>query len=68
MSSKDLDPATRARLMSVSTATLCTALFKLGLQNQFIQDVLPLAPKAQNMMGQASTMRYITAHDRSERR
>lgn len=63
MSSNELDPATRARLMSVSTATLCTALFKLGLRNQFIQDVLPLAPKAQNMVGLAYTMRYIPARE-----
>ncbi len=37
-----LTPDTRARLMAVSTATLCTALYKRGLRNQFIQDVRPL--------------------------
>ena len=63
MTQRDLDPATRERLLTVSTATLCTALFKLGLRNQFIQDVLPLAPKAQNMVGQAYTMRYIPARE-----
>lgn len=63
MSQNELDPATRDRLKSVSTATLCTALFKQGLRNQFIQDVLPLAPKAQNMVGQAYTMRYIPARE-----
>jgi hypothetical protein len=32
-------------LMGVShVATLCTALFKRGLRNQFIQDVRPLNP------------------------
>jgi len=33
---------TKQRLETVSTATLCTALFKKGLRNQFIQDVRPL--------------------------
>jgi hypothetical protein len=37
-----LKPETKAKLMTVSTATLCTALFKRGLRNQFIQDVRPL--------------------------
>ena len=41
-----LKPATRDKLKTVSTATLCTALFKRGLRNQFIQDVRPLNPKA----------------------
>ena len=35
-----LNPVTKAKLMTVSTATLCTALFKRGLRNQFIQDAL----------------------------
>jgi hypothetical protein len=33
-----LSTETRGRLRAVSTATLCTALFKRGLRNQFIQD------------------------------
>jgi len=37
-----MKPSTRAQLAKVSTATLCTALFKKGLRNQFIQDVHPL--------------------------
>ena len=38
-----MNNATRDKL-KVSTATLCTALFKRGLRNQFIQDVQPLNP------------------------
>jgi regulator of RNase E activity RraA len=49
--------------MTVSTATLCTALFKRGLRNQFIQDVRPVAPKGRNMVGQAFTLRYIPARE-----
>jgi regulator of RNase E activity RraA len=54
---------TRAKLLTVSTATLCTALFKRGLRNQFIQDVRPLNPGLPNMVGPAYTMRYIPARE-----
>jgi regulator of RNase E activity RraA len=58
-----MNPDTRAKLMTVSTATLCTALFKRGLRNQFIQDVRPLNPGLPNMVGPAYTMRYIPARE-----
>jgi regulator of RNase E activity RraA len=58
-----LKPETKARLMTVSTATLCTALFKRGLRNQFIQDVRPLDPNKANMVGEAFTLRYIPARE-----
>ena len=34
-----LKPATRDKLEDVSTATICTALYKRGFRNQMIQDV-----------------------------
>ena len=58
-----LQAATRDQLKTVSTATLCTALFKRGLRNQFIQDVRPLNPKAPTMVGEAFTLRYIPARE-----
>jgi regulator of RNase E activity RraA len=58
-----VNPATREQLMKVSTATLCTALFKRGLRNQFIQDVRPLAPGLPNMVGEAFTLRYMPARE-----
>jgi len=58
-----MDPTTRERLMQVSTATLCTALFKRGLRNQCIQDVRPLNPGLPNMVGEAFTLRYIPARE-----
>lgn len=54
---------TRDKLMGVSTATLCTALFKRGLRNQFIQDVRPLNPSLPNMVGEAFTLRYMPARE-----
>jgi regulator of RNase E activity RraA len=62
-----MNPTTRQQLMGVSTATLCTALFKRGLRNQFIQDVRPVrglgdAPLP-NMVGPAYTLRYIPARE-----
>ena len=58
-----MDQTTRERLKAVSTATLCTALFKRGLRNQFIQDVRPLNPNLPNMVGEAFTLRYIPARE-----
>ena len=59
--------ATRDLLAKVSTATLCTALFKLGLRNQFIQDVRPVGSHRDanlpNMVGEAFTLRYIPARE-----
>ena len=54
---------TREKLKTVSTATLCTALYKRGLRNQFIQDVRPLNPELGTMVGAAYTLRYIPARE-----
>ena len=53
----------RAKLKEVSTATICTALFKRGFRNQFIQNVHPLNPDLPNMVGEAFTLRYIPARE-----
>ena len=58
-----MNTETRAKLMTVSTATLCTALFKRGLRNAFIQDVRPINPNLPNMVGPAYTLRYIPARE-----
>ena len=58
-----MNPDTRKKLMGVSTATLCTALFKRGLRGQFIQDVRPLNPGLPNMVGPAYTLRYMPARE-----
>ncbi len=58
-----LNSVTRQQLATISTATLCTALFKRGLRNQFIQDVRPLNPDLPNMVGVAYTLRYIPARE-----
>jgi regulator of RNase E activity RraA len=58
-----LKTETREKLKGVSTATLCTALFKRGLRNQFIQDVKPLNPNLPTMVGEAFTLRYIPARE-----
>lgn len=58
-----LTQATRDKLRNVSTATLCTALFRRGLRNQFIQDVRPLGRRPHNMVGEAFTLRYIPARE-----
>lgn len=55
--------STREKLQKVSTATIATYLFKLGLRNQFIQGVKPLAPGKPTMVGEAFTLRYIPARE-----
>jgi regulator of RNase E activity RraA len=58
-----LKPETRDKLKLVSTATLATALYKRGLRHQFIQDVHPLSPPKESMVGEAFTLRYIPARE-----
>lgn len=63
MNDRVLSDATRRKLEAVSTATVCTALFKRGLRNQLIQDVHPLNAGLGNMVGPAFTLRYIPARE-----
>jgi regulator of RNase E activity RraA len=58
-----LSAETRARLKTVSVATITTCLFKRGMRSQFIQDVHPLNPGAGPMVGEAFTLRYIPARE-----
>lgn len=58
-----LSDETRAKFKKISTASIATALYKRGLRNQFIQGVHPVAPKDENMVGQAFTLRYIPARE-----
>ena len=63
MSDYVLSDETRAKLMKVSTASVATALYKRGLRMQFVQDVVPVSPKDENMVGPAFTLRYIPARE-----
>ncbi|MFC4722609.1 ribonuclease activity regulator RraA [Geojedonia litorea] len=58
-----LSSAHRDKLHKISTATLATSLFKRGLKNQFIQNVVPLKKGRSNMVGEAFTLRYIPARE-----
>ncbi|MFZ1805727.1 MAG: ribonuclease activity regulator RraA [Cyclobacteriaceae bacterium] len=55
--------ASREQLKKTSTPTIATILYKLGLRNQFIQGVRPLALGKPNMVGEAFTLRYIPARE-----
>ena len=63
MSEAGLKPETREKLATVAVATICTALYKRGFRNQFIQDVRPLDPTGKPMVGEAFTLRYIPARE-----
>lgn len=54
---------TMERLRTVSTATLTTQMFKRGFRNVFVQGVRPLGSYARNMVGPATTLRYIPARE-----
>ncbi len=58
-----LKPETRDKLKAVSTATLATALYKRGFRTQFVQDVRPLSPLEESMVGEAFTLRYMPARE-----
>ena len=60
---KPLSEAARAKLLTVSTATLTTQLFKRGLRNTFVQGARPLNPHGPPMVGPAYTLRYIPARE-----
>ncbi|MCV0424372.1 MAG: ribonuclease activity regulator RraA [Roseibium sp.] len=57
-----LSKQTQEKLMTVSTATLTTVMFKRGLRNIFLQGVHRLRP-GPNMVGIAYTLRYIPARE-----
>ena len=54
---------TREKLLSVSTATLTTQLFKRGFRNVFIHGLRPLNPARDRLCGPAFTLRYIPARE-----
>jgi len=58
-----LNPTTRDKLKTISTATVATALFKRGFRNQCIQDIHPLSPDQPTLVGEAFTLRYIPARE-----
>jgi regulator of RNase E activity RraA len=58
-----LKASIRDKLKTVSTATICTALYKRGFRNQMIQDVRPLDPSKPTMVGEAFTLRYMPARE-----
>ena len=63
MTTDTLNEGIKASLMKATVASLCTALYKRGIRNQFIQDVRPVAAKSHNMVGRAYTLRYIPARE-----
>ncbi|HWU61940.1 MAG TPA: ribonuclease activity regulator RraA [Ensifer sp.] len=58
-----LSDETKSKLKRASTASIATQLYQRGLRNQFIQGVRPVHTKAENMVGQAFTLRYIPARE-----
>ncbi|MCB8959549.1 MAG: ribonuclease activity regulator RraA [Ardenticatenales bacterium] len=57
-----LSPATKQKLLSVSTATLTSQLINAGFRNTFLTGVYPLAPGSR-MVGYAVTLRFVPARE-----
>jgi regulator of RNase E activity RraA len=60
-----LDPATRATLEQISTATITTLLLKKGLRNIWMRGPQPFTPaaKGRRMVGPAFTLRFVPARE-----
>jgi len=68
MTARRLDDLTRAKLATISTATVATILHARGLHNQFIQSVFRLTEHRRPMVGQAFTLRHIPAREDIDKR
>jgi len=53
----------RDMLRTVNVATLTNCLLSRGLRNIFLHGISPVAPPAQNMVGEAFTMRFIPSRE-----
>src|SRR5919199_1188170 len=60
-----LDPAVRATLETISTATVTTLLLKKGLRNIWMRGPQPFTPnaKGKRMVGPAFTMRFVPSRE-----
>ena len=58
-----LDPAIRAQLDAVSTATITTVLLKKGLRNVWMRGTRPIRPGQGKVIGPAFTLRFIPARE-----
>lgn len=58
-----LDAATHAALMGVSTATITTVLLKKGLRNVWMRGSKPLRPGQPKLVGRAFTLRFVPARE-----
>lgn len=58
-----LHPSTRKLLLKVSTATLTTQMLKRGFRNVYMTGVRALHEGGPNMVGEATTLRYIPARE-----
>jgi len=58
-----LAPALKARLETISTATLTTVLLKKGLRNVWLRGALPFMGDTRRVAGRAFTLRFVPARE-----
>jgi regulator of RNase E activity RraA len=59
----ELAENTRARLSSITTATITTVLLKKGLRNVWLRGTRPLRPGQKRAVGPAFTLRFVPARE-----
>lgn len=62
-SSTPLDPVVIAKFRRISTATLATRLFAVGLRQQYLVGLNPVNTSMEGFVGEAFTMRFIPARE-----
>lgn len=58
-----LNPAIKAKLEQITTATLTTVLLKKGLRNVWLRGAKPLTPQSKRIVGPAFTLRFVPARE-----
>jgi regulator of RNase E activity RraA len=58
-----IEPATRAALATVSTATITTVLLKKGLRNVWMRGTKPIRAGQPKIIGRAFTLRFVPARE-----
>jgi regulator of RNase E activity RraA len=58
-----MGPQLKNELLQISTASIASALFKLGLRNIWIRGAMPIAGGGERRVGKAFTMRFVPVRE-----
>ncbi len=63
MTASPLSADIKAKLASITTASLTTILLKKGLRNVWIRGAMPIRPGQERLVGRAFTLRFVPARE-----